>query len=334
MEAGWTIGQIVILEPEQSTAGSSNAKVAMSSAPQDQARKSLEGAGYAILAYGFWGFVPVYWKLIASVPAMQTVAQRVGWSVLALLPLLVATKKIPDLVATLKSKTRLLFLFVTATLLSLNWLAFIWAVTNNAVLDSSLGYFMNPLVNVAFGRIFLKERLKPAQLAAVALALAGVVALTVQAGKVPWLSIFLAVTFSAYGLLRKMAPVEPLVGLSVETLLMLPFAGCYLLWTQMTGSLEFFKNWSQDVLVALAGPVTTLPLLWFAAAGKRLQYSTLGFFQYISPTCQFLLAVFLYHEVFTRGHLYAFVCIWIALAIYLSDSFIETRKTSNSKLNC
>ncbi|CAN5646961.1 EamA family transporter RarD [soil metagenome] len=321
------------LEPQQSAAQSSDASVVASSASQDPAQKSLEGAGYAVLAYGFWGFVPIYWKLIASVPAMQTVAHRVGWSVLALIPLLLATKKIPELVATLKSKQRLLLLFVTATLLSLNWLAFIWAVTNNAVLDSSLGYFMNPLVNVAFGKIFLKERLKTAQLVAVILALAGVVALTVQVGKVPWLSIFLAVTFSAYGLLRKMAPVEPLVGLSVETLLMLPFAVGYLIWSQLTGSLEFFKNWSQDVLVALAGPVTTLPLLWFAAAGKRLQYSTLGFFQYISPTCQFLLAVFMYHEVFTRGHLYAFVCIWIALGIYLTDSLIEARKSQpNAKL--
>ncbi len=317
------------LEPQQSAAQSSDVSVESSSASSDPTRKSLEGAGYAVLAYGFWGFVPMYWKLIAGVPAMQTVAHRVGWSVLALIPLLLATKKIPDLVATLKSKKRLLLLFVTSTLLSLNWFAFIWAVTNNAVLDSSLGYFMNPLVNVAFGRIFLKERLKRPQLVAVALAFGGVVALTVQAGKVPWLSIFLAVTFSAYGLLRKMAPIEPLVGLSVETLLMLPLAFAYLVWTQVTGSLEFFKNWTQDVLVALAGPVTTLPLLWFAAAGKRLQYSTLGFFQYISPTCQFLLAVFVYHEVFTRGHLYAFVCIWIALGIYLIDSLIEARKSSS-----
>ncbi len=322
------------LEPQQSAAQSSDINIVATSASQDPARKSLEGAGYAIFAYGFWGFVPIYWKLIASVPAMQTVAHRVGWSVLALIPLLLATKKMPDLVATLQSKKRLLLLFVTATLLSLNWLAFIWAVTNNAVLDSSLGYFMNPLVNVAFGRIFLKEHLKAAQLVAVILALAGVVALTVQVGKVPWLSIFLAVTFSAYGLLRKMAPVEPLVGLSVETLLMLPLAVGYLIWSQLTGSLEFFKNWSQDVLVALAGPVTTLPLLWFAAAGKRLRYSTLGFFQYISPTCQFLLAVFMYHEVFTRGHLYAFVCIWIALGIYLTDSLLEARKSqSNHKLS-
>ncbi len=330
MQAGLTIGDMVILEPEQSTATGSGTEDATDSVSRNASGKSLEGAGYAVLAYGFWGFVPVYWKLIAGVPAMQTVAHRVGWSVLALIPLLLATKKIPGLLTTLKSRTRLLLLFATAALLSLNWLAFIWAVTNNAVLDSSLGYFMNPLVNVAFGRMFLKERLKPAQLAAVALALAGVVALTVQAGKVPWLSIFLAVTFSAYGLLRKMAPVEPLVGLSVETLLMLPFAVGYLIWTQLTGSLEFFKSWTQDVLVALAGPVTTLPLLWFAAAGKRLQYSTLGFFQYISPTCQFLLAVFLYHEVFTRGHLYAFVCIWIALGIYLVDSLIEARRVHST----
>lgn len=289
-------------------------------------KRTLAGAAYAVAAYGFWGIVPIYWKLIANVPAAQMVAHRVGWSVLALVPLLLFSGKLPELAETFKSARRICLLFATATLLSMNWLAFIWAVTNNAVLDSSLGYFMNPLANVAFGRIFLHERLKPAQFGAVMLALAGVVALTVQLGKAPLLSIFLAVTFSAYGLLRKMAPVEPLVGLSVETILMLPFAFAYLIWTQLTGTLEFFKNIRQDVLVACAGPVTTLPLLWFAAAGKRLKYSTMGFFQYISPTCQFLLAVFAYHETFTRGHLYAFICIWVALAIYLTDSLIEKRK--------
>jgi chloramphenicol-sensitive protein RarD len=307
------------LEP-QSIALGEDAGAVESAVANDKARKGLQGALYAVFAYGFWGVVPIYWKLIAQVPSMQMVAHRVAWSVLALIPLLIFTAKLPVLVETLRSKQRLALLFVTATLLSLNWFAFIWAVTNNAVLDSSLGYFMNPLVNVAFGRIFLKEHLKPAQFVAFLLALAGVVALTLQIGKVPWLSIFLAVTFSAYGLLRKMAPVEPLVGLSVETLLMLPIALVYLVWAQFTDVLVFFKNWQQDVLVVLSGPVTTLPLLWFAAAGKRLKYSTLGFFQYISPTCQFLLAIFLYHETFTRGHMYAFVCIWIALAIYIGDS--------------
>lgn len=313
-------------EPQQSAEPTSDTAVGDLSTATNLSRNSLEGAVYAILAYSFWGFVPIYWKLISGVPAMQTIAHRVGWSVLALVPLLLVTKKIPDLKSTLASKKRLLMLFITASLLSVNWLAFIWAVNNNAVLDSSLGYFMNPLMNVAFGRIFLKEHLRPAQLIAVILALGGVVALTVQAGKVPMLSIFLAATFSAYGLLRKVAPIEPLVGLSIETILMLPFALCYLIWSQLTGTLEFFKNWTQDLLVALTGPVTTLPLLWFAAAGKRLKYSTLGFFQYISPTCQFMLAVFVYHEAFTRGHLYAFVAIWTALTIYLIDSILDAQR--------
>lgn len=314
------------LEPPDAVEESSAKSDGNTSDSSDLSRKPLEGAFYAVLAYGFWGVVPVYWKLIGGVPAMQTVSHRVGWSVLALIPMLIATKKLPDLIATLRSRKLLLILFVTATLLSLNWLAFIWAVTNNAVLDSSLGYFMNPLVNVAFGRMFLKEHLRRAQFIAVILALAGVVALTIQAGKVPALSIFLAVTFSAYGVVRKIAPVEPLVGLSVETFLMFPFATGYLIFNQLNGTLEFFKNVSQDLLVALSGPVTTLPLLWFAAAGKRLKYSTLGFFQYISPTCQFLLAVFVYHETFTRGHLCAFVCIWIALVIYLVDSIYAAQR--------
>lgn len=321
------------LEPQNDVEESSARSDGNISVSSDFSRNPLEGAFYAVLAYGFWGLVPVYWKLIGEVPAMQTVAHRVGWSIVALLPMLLVTKKVPDLVATLRSRKLLLVLFVTATLLSLNWLAFIWAVTNNAVLDSSLGYFMNPLVNVAFGRIFLREHLRRAQLFAVCLAFAGVVALTVQAGKLPALSIFLAVTFSAYGVVRKIAPVEPLVGLSVETVLMFPFAASYLIWNQLSGTLQFFKNFQQDFLVALSGPVTTLPLLWFAAAGKRLKYSTLGFFQYISPTFQFLLAVFVYHETFTRGHFYAFACIWIALGVYLADSIVAGQRLKKLRQN-
>lgn len=293
--------------------------------------KTLEGAIYAILAYGFWGIVPIYWKLIGGVPSLQLVAQRVIWSVVALVPLLLFSGQLPAFCETLRAPKRLAVLFLTSVLLSANWLAFIWAVQHNAVLQSSLGYFMNPLANVLFGRIFLKEHLKPAQLAAFILAVAGVIALTVQAGTVPWISLFLAVTFSAYGLLRKVAPVEPLVGLSIETVLMFPFAFVYLAWEQDAHTLVFFKDWHQDCLVALAGPVTTLPLLWFAAAGKRLKYSTLGFFQYLSPTMQFLLAVLIYKESFTVGHLYAFGCIWTALGIYLADSLISLKKNSTAE---
>lgn len=291
-------------------------------------RLALEGAAYAILAYGFWGIVPIYWKLIGDVPSLQVVAHRVIWSVVALAPLLLLSRQIAAFYETIRSPKRLAVLFLTSVLLSANWFAFIWAVQHNAVLQSSLGYFMNPLANVFFGRIFLKEHLKPAQKAAFLLAVVGVIALTVQTGTVPWISLFLAITFSAYGLLRKIAPVEPVVGLSIETLLMFPLALGYLAWQQAAHTLLLLQDWHQDCLVALAGPVTTVPLLWFASAGKRLKYSTLGFFQYLSPTMQFLLAVLIYKESFSVGYFYAFACIWTALAIYLADSLISLKKTA------
>ncbi len=257
---------------------------------------------------------------------MQMVAHRALWSLFVLLPLLLVADKFRAFGDALRNRRLRLILLCSATLICANWLAFIWAVNNQLVLQSSLGYFMTPLVNVVLGRIFFKEYLRPAQKAAFVLALIAVAALTFQAKAIPGISIFLALTFSAYGALRKVAPVESLVGLTVETLFASPVALLYLSICAVQGNLAFFKDAHSDLIVALAGPITTIPLLTFASATKRLRYSTLGFFQYLSPTFQFLLAVFAFKETFTTGHMLAFIGIWSALVIYLVDSIVAARR--------
>lgn len=287
----------------------------------------LAGVVYALLAYLSWGLMPIYWKLVVAVPALQMVAHRVVWSVLVLVLLLSLFRRWPLLAATLRSWRRCLLLLLTAVLVSGNWLIFIWAVQHDQVLEASLGYFINPLLNVALGMIFLRERLRPWQSVAVLIAALGVSYQTWQLGELPWVSLALAFSFGIYGLLRKVATVDGLVGLSLETLLLLPFAAAYLIYVDNRGEGVFLRaGWQMDVLIVLAGLATALPLLWFANAARRLRYSTLGLFQYLAPSCQFLLAVAVYGEPFSRVHLVSFGCIWLALAIYTIDSSLALRR--------
>ena len=282
---------------------------------------ALVGAGYALLAYLSWGFMPVYWKWVSDISALQMVAHRVVWSVILLAVLLSIFRRWPAILAALRSPRQMLLLTVTSILVSGNWLIFIWAVQANHVVQASLGYYINPLLNVLLGFLFLRERLKLWQLIAVIIASTGVGILIVQEGVFPWVSLSLALTFGIYGLLRKIAATDALVGLSVETALLLPIAVGYLLYCDSTGSGVFLRQgWQQDMLILLAGPVTVLPLLWFTNAARRLRYATIGFFQYLAPTCQLLLAVQVYDEPFTSTHAITFGCIWLALAIYTADS--------------
>ncbi len=285
------------------------------------------GALNALLAYGAWGLMPVYWKLVSAVPAPQMVAHRVVWSVVVLAVLLGAFRRWRVFARCLASPRQLLLLLLTATLIAGNWLIFIWAVQAGFVLNVSLGYFINPLVNVALGVIVLGERLRPRQGLAVLIAAAGVVYLGWQLGVVPWISLGLALSFAIYGLLRKLAPVDALVGLSVETLLLGPVAAAYLLWCAGTGRGAFPSGqWSLDALVVAAGLATALPLLWFANAARRLRYATLGFFQYLAPSVQLLLAVAVYGEAFTTVHAVTFGCIWAALLLYSADAVAVLRR--------
>lgn len=283
---------------------------------------TASGAGYALLAYVSWGLMPVYWKAVGAVPPLQMVAHRVLWSVPVLVLLVLVFRRGPDLWAALTRPSHLLVLVLTSGLISANWLVFIVAIQREQVVEVSLGYFINPLFNVAAGMLLLGERLRPVQYLAVLLAAAGVVWLTWQQGTVPWLGLALAATFCAYGLVRKVAPVEGMVGLTVETLLLLPVAAAFLLWVQAEGSAAFLHgSRSLDVGIAMAGLITALPLLWFTNAARGLRYTTLGLFQYISPTGHLLLALLVFGEPFGSTQLVSFTLIWCGLALYTADSF-------------
>ncbi|TCO83741.1 chloramphenicol-sensitive protein RarD [Plasticicumulans lactativorans] len=287
----------------------------------DPATGLAAGVTYAVLAFLAWGLMPAYWKLIAQVPSLQLVAHRVVWSVLVTVALVLWFGRGAELLATLRSPRRMGLLVLTALLVSGNWLIFIWAVLNGHVLEASLGYFINPLLNVLLGVLLLKEGLRPWQALAVAVAALGVANLGWQLHALPWIALSLALTFGSYGLLRKLAPIEPLVGLTAETLVLLPLAGAFLLYADGRGEGVFLHGGTaQDLLIVGAGLITALPLLWFANAAKRLRLSTLGLLQYLAPSCQMALAVLAYGEPFTPAHAVTFGCIWCALGLYSFDA--------------
>lgn len=305
--------------PHRATAMSASSETVTGRAPA-LSPDFVAGGVYAVLAYLTWGLMPAYWKLVPELSAPELIAHRVVWSVFVTGALVLAFRRGRELRATLTDTRRLGVLLVTALLVSVNWLVFVWAVLNGHVLESSLGYFINPLFNVLLGVLLLKERLRPLQAAAVALAAAGVLNQGWQLQALPWISLALAASFGAYGLIRKLAPIEPLVGLTVETLLLAPLALAGLLWLDAQGLGHFgHGTLARDLIIIGAGLITALPLLWFANAAKRLRFSTLGFFQYLAPSVQLMLAVLAYGEAFTAVHAVTFGCIWAALALYTWD---------------
>jgi chloramphenicol-sensitive protein RarD len=284
-------------------------------------RSPLAGVLYALGAYGSWGLLPVYWKQLTHVSVLEILAHRVVWSAIFTALLLGASRSRRSVGAALSPRRNQVTLLATSLLIGVNWFLFIWAVTHAKVLASSLGYFLNPLVNVALGVLFLRERLRPWQMGSVALAALGVVPLAFSAGGLPWISLALALSFGVYALLRKVAPMAPLVSLTVETALLCPFAALYLARLEAHGRNAFSRSDPQTAwLLVFAGVVTALPLLWFAAAAERLRLSTLGLFQYLAPSGHFLLAVLAYGEPFRPAQGVAFGCIWIALAVYSVDA--------------
>ena len=295
--------------------------------PDTSRAESLLGVIYAGAAFLIWGLAAVYWKELKSVPPLEIIAHRVAWSFFFLLPLIVLQRQWAEFVAILKNLRMLLILLTSALLVAANWLIYVWAVNNDHLLQASLGYYINPLVNVVLGMVFLKEHLRPPQVIAVLLAAAGVLYLTVQYGQFPWIAISLAMSFGLYGLIRKMAPVSSLVGLAVETLLLsLPAIG-YLFYLDFQGTGSIFRvSFNLDLLLIGCAPLTAIPLLFFTAGAKRLYLSTVGLIQYIGPSGMFLLAVFFYHEPFSTAQVWTFVMIWSALAIYSTDSVIYFRR--------
>jgi chloramphenicol-sensitive protein RarD len=287
---------------------------------------ALAGVASALGCFGLWGLFPIYFKLLGHVPALEVLAHRVLWSAVLLLGLILAQGQWPALRAEFRDRRRLGFYLLTALLISANWLLYIWAVQNGRILEASLGYYINPLVNVLLGVLFLRERLNPRQWTAVALAAAGVLVLVVGHGVFPWISLMLALSFGGYGLLRKKAGHAATLGLCVETALLAPVALLFLatLAARGAGALGTV-NGQTDLLLLAAGPVTVAPLLMFLEATRRLRLSTVGLIHYLTPTLQFLLAVTVYRETFTTVHLAAFGCIWLALALYGADAWASYR---------
>ncbi|MGB5209205.1 MAG: EamA family transporter RarD [Gammaproteobacteria bacterium] len=291
------------------------------------------GAGYALAAFGFWGFVPIYYKLLDGVLPADVLAHRIIWTVVIGALILTLRGDWPRLLPVVRCRRTLATLLLTALLVSTNWLVFIYAVDTDRVLDSSLGYYINPLVNVLLGMTVLGERLNRARVVAVVLAAAGTLNLALSIGRVPWIALTLAFSFGLYGLLRKRTDVPVLGGLFVETAFLFPLALAATVWLGMRGQGAFTAlGPGIDLLLIAGGPVTMLPLIWFTQAARRLPLTILGLFQYLGPTLTFLLAVFVYGEAFTPAHAVTFGCIWTGLAIFSVDSFRQARRVRRLSL--
>ncbi len=281
---------------------------------------SRQGILYALLAYGAWGLFPIYWKGFGAIPPAEVISHRLIWSLAFLFLLVTARRQLGECLQILRTPRLLGILLLTATLLSFNWGLFVHGVNTAQVVETSLGYFIVPLVNVLLGCVILRERLSRAQAFAVLLAVAGVVCFGWHLWKIPWIALGIAATFGLYGLLRKMAPVAPLPGLVVETALMAPVAAALIITLGAHGSMHFLDSPTLTLLFLGGGIVTAFPLIWFISAAKLLPLSVLGFFQYLAPTLQLSVGVFLYHEKFARHEALAFGLIWAAIAIFLRSS--------------
>ena len=278
----------------------------------------------AALAFLCWGLFPIYFHAIGDVPPLQILAHRMLWS-LAFLLIVLAFRRQWKWLAQVR-QPRVFWSFVaSAILLSANWLVYIWAVKNGHVIEASLGYFINPLVNIMLGYLLLKERMRTAQWGAIAIAALGVGWLTWQSGAVPWIALFLAASFGGYGLLRKTAALGALEGLSFETMVLFPLAAGYVIWLTVHGQNAFINTdaGSTRLLLAAAGPITAVPLLLFASAARKIPLSVLGLLQYMTPTLQFMLGVWIFHEAFTADRLVGFALIWLALALFAAEGLLR-----------
>ena len=294
--------------------------------PHAQART---GALAAALCYFLWGLVPLYWKQLASVNSLELIAHRHVWSLALLLVAVAAQKGFGDVAAALRTPRSIGVNVVSALLLTNNWLVYVWGVNTGHVIESSLGYVLVPLVNVAAGRFVLHEHLRRTQWFAIGLAAAGVALMIVQLGRPPWIALVLAGTWGAYSLMRKKSPLGAMTGLTVETLLLAPLAIGFLAWRHHAGAGALGRaGISTQVLVICSGVITAVPLLLFAFAARRIRLSTLGLLQYIAPSVQLVLGIWVYHEPFSRERVVSFGFIWAALAIYTADNLWAQRRAA------
>ena len=297
-------------------------------APQHQ-RETRRGFGFGVAAYGLWGVLPIYFKALSGVGAVDIVAHRILWSLPFLALLLFVSRGWSEVRQAVRRRRTLLLLLTTATLIGINWLLYVYAVTSGHILAASLGYYLNPLANVLLGRFILKERLSRLQWLAIGIAAAGILVLAVGALGQLWISLTLCVSFATYGLLRKIALVDAVAGLGIETALLFPLAIGWLAWRFAFGAPILGTTAEDTTLLVAAGVVSTTPLLLFTAAARRLPYSTLGMLQFLAPTLQFLCAVWLYGEPFGRAHAIAFGAIWVALGLYMVE-LIRAPRSSQS----
>jgi chloramphenicol-sensitive protein RarD len=285
-----------------------------------------KGIWYGIGAYVMWGFFPIYWKFLHVVPALQVIGHRIVWSFIILIVFIFVTKQWQEFRSAAFTAKTIAIYAVAGILLSINWLIYVWGVNAGFIVETSLGYFINPLLSVLMGVVFLRERLRPTQWIPVTLATIGVVFLTVVYGRPPWIALSLAFSFGFYGLVKKIAPLGSLYGLTLETAIVFPIAVAYLIFVQANGTGAFLHDGiSIDILLAGAGIVTSIPLLMFASAAKQIPLTMVGILQYIAPTLQFLIGVFIYKEPFDQAHLIGFGIVWVALIVFWIENFTAGR---------
>lgn len=285
-----------------------------------------KGILYGIGAYALWGFFPLYWKFLHDVPALQVIGHRISWSFILLLAYILLTRQwIGFRSVAFKWKTIGIY-SIAAVLLFFNWLIYVWGVNAGFIVETSLGYFINPLLSVLLGVIFLRERLRPLQWVPVGLAAIGVVYLTFAYGRLPWIALSLAFTFGFYGFVKKLSPLGSLYGLTLETGIIFPVALIYLVVIGANGTGHFMQDGALvDVLLMGGGIVTTIPLLMFASAAKQIPLTVVGLLQYIAPTLQFLIGVFVYKETFDFSRFIGFGIVWVALIIFAVESYLANR---------
>jgi len=290
-----------------------------------------KGVLFALAAYILWGFFPLYFKAIQQVSALQILAHRIAWGFVFALAVVLMLRQWKEFRASVFNRRTFLIYAGASVVLGINWFTYVWAVITNHVVESSLGYFINPIVSVLLGVIFLRERLRTFQWVAIAMVTAGVVYLTITFGQLPWISLVLAVTFGFYGLLKKIAPLGALHGITLETAVLTIPSLAYLFIVNANGTGTFGHSTPLlDFLLVLSGPVTAIPLLLFATGARRIPLTTIGLLQYIAPTLQFLLGVLVFHEPFDQSRLIGFMIIWLALVLFSVENLLARRRTPSA----
>ncbi len=296
-------------------------------------KRDLSGIGYAFLAFSAWGLLPLYWKLLEQVPALEVLAHRILWSSIFTWIALFLSGNWKQLKRASSSKRDLVLLALSGLLISGNWVTFIWAINSGQVIETSLGYYINPLMVVFLGIFVFKERLNTWQYLSLSLAFIGVMIMTVQYGRIPWIALILASTFSLYGLLKKSIQIDSTIGFALETSFVMPFALIYILVKELQGTSSLVAiSPSVTCFLVGTGVITAIPLIWFAKGARRVKFTTIGFLQYLAPTITLYLGIFIFNEPFTSMHLLSFGFIWVALLLYSLSLHRQMRKRRSALL--